>query len=54
MAARQLPGVRMTKRWQKITVEYQDMSFAKRRAKFNGFTAQIIQHEIDMTNGILI
>ncbi|MCQ2560959.1 MAG: peptide deformylase [Clostridia bacterium] len=49
-----LPGVRKTKRYNKITVEYQDMNFKKKTGKFSGFTAQIIQHEIDMTNGILI
>ncbi len=49
-----LPGVRSTKRYKMITVEYQDMSFVKHKDIFTGFTAQIIQHEIDMTNGILI
>lgn len=49
-----LPGLRKTERWREITVEYLDMSFKKRRESFSGFTAQIIQHEIDMTNGILI
>ena len=49
-----LPGVRKTKRYNKITVEYQDMNFKKKTGRFSGFTAQIIQHEIDMTNGILI
>lgn len=49
-----LPGVRRTKRWEKITVEFRDMGFALRTESFEGFTAEIIQHEIDMTNGILI
>lgn len=49
-----LPGTRRTTRWQKITVEFQDMRFVKRKETISGFTAQIIQHEIDMTNGILI
>ena len=49
-----LPGTRKTKRWKHITVEYQDMRFVKHRDSFEDFTAQIIQHEIDMTNGILI
>jgi len=49
-----LPGVRKTTRYENITVEYQDMSFSKKKEKYSGFTAQIIQHEVDMTNGILI
>lgn len=49
-----LPGLRKTKRWQRITVDYRDLGFQKRRDSFEGFTAQIIQHEVDMTNGILI
>ena len=49
-----LPGVRKTKRYKRITVEYEDMSFKKCKEVFSGFTAQIIQHEVDMTNGILI
>lgn len=49
-----LPGTRSAVRFQSITVEYQDMTFAKRKETFTGFTAQVIQHEIDMTNGILI
>ena len=49
-----LEGVRSTVRYRKITVEYLDLKFRKRKGDFTGFTAQIIQHEIDMTNGILI
>lgn len=49
-----LPGERKASRWNEITVEYTDTSFMKHNATFTGFTAQIIQHEIDMTNGILI
>ena len=49
-----LAGVRKTKRWQRITVKYQDQAFRWRTGAFEGFTAQIIQHEIDHTNGILI
>lgn len=49
-----LPGARKTKRWQKIVVEYLDASFHKRTAAFEGFPAQIIQHEIDHCDGILI
>jgi len=49
-----LPGMRKTLRFENITVEYQDMSFAKKKDSYKGFVAQIIQHEVDMTNGILI
>ncbi len=49
-----LKGVRKTKRYQKITVKYQDQAFKQRTDSFDGFTAQIIQHEIDHCNGILI
>jgi peptide deformylase len=49
-----LPGVRPTVRYEKITVEYFDLAFKKHKGTFTGLTAQIIQHEIDMTNGILI
>ena len=49
-----LAGVRKAKRWQKITVKYQDQSFKQRTGTFEGFTAQIVQHEIDHCNGVLI
>lgn len=49
-----LPGVRKTTRYKTIEVEYQDMSFKKRKETFRDFTAQIIQHEIDHFEGILI
>ena len=49
-----LAGVRKTKRWQKITVKYQDQLFRPGTGTFEGFTAQIIQHEIDHCDGILI
>lgn len=49
-----LPGVRPCRRCKKITVEYFDLNFAKRVQTFEGFPAQIIQHEIDHCNGILI
>ena len=49
-----LDGVRKTKRWERIEVEYQDREMKKRKGKFSGFTAQIIQHEIDHCNGIII
>lgn len=49
-----LGGVRKTTRYQTIDVEYQDFSFHKKRQVFHGWTAQIIQHEIDHLDGILI
>ena len=45
---------RKTKRYEKIKVEYQTMDMKVRLKTFQGFTAQIIQHEIDHCNGILI
>jgi len=45
---------RPTKRFQKIKVEYQTMDMKVRLKTYEGFTAQIIQHEIDHCNGILI
>ena len=49
-----LGGPRKTTRYQKIKVEYQTEAFQTRLKTFNGWTAQIIQHEIDHCNGILI
>ena len=49
-----LPGVRHAKRWNKIKVQYQNAAFQTRIKTFSGWTAQIIQHEIDHCEGILI
>ncbi len=49
-----LGGPRKTKRYQKIKVEYQTLQLQKRIKTFTGWTAQIIQHEVDHCNGILI
>ena len=49
-----LPGIRKTKRFQKIKVQYQNAAFQTRIKTFTGWTAQIIQHEIDHCDGILI
>ena len=49
-----LPGVRPAKRWNKIKVQYQNAAFQTRIMTFSGWTAQIIQHEIDHCDGILI
>lgn len=47
-------GVRKTKRFPKIKLNYLDLNFKQKTKTFQGFTAQIIQHEIDHCNGILI
>ena len=49
-----LGGPRKTLRYEKIKVEYQTETFQKRLKTYEGWTAQIIQHEIDHCNGILI
>ena len=49
-----LTGVRKAKRWQSIKVQYQNEKFQTRLKTYNGWTAQIIQHEIDHCNGIVI
>ena len=49
-----LTGFRKTTRYEKIEVEYFDRNFNKQKQIFTGFTAQIIQHEIDHFEGIII
>jgi peptide deformylase len=49
-----LGGPRKTKRYKAIKVQYQNEKFQLRIKTFTGWTAQIIQHEIDHCNGILI
>ena len=49
-----LGGPRKTKRYQKIKVKYQNLQMQTRLKTFTGFTAQIIQHEVDHCNGIII
>ena len=49
-----LGGPRKTKRYQKIKVQYQTTELQTRLKTFTGWTAQIIQHEIDHCNGVLI
>ncbi len=49
-----LSGTRNTKRFKSIKVSYFNEDFLPRIKTFTGFTAQIIQHEIDHCNGILI
>lgn len=49
-----LDGVRKTKRYRKIKVRYLDNDFKIKIKTYDGFTAQIIQHEVDHLNGIII
>ena len=49
-----LTGERNTTRYESIEVKYRDMSFKKQKQRFSGLVAEIIQHEIDHCNGILI
>ncbi len=49
-----LPGKRKTTRWQSIKVQYQNEKFQTRIKTYTGWTAQIIQHEIDHCEGVLI
>ena len=49
-----LSGNRRTERFQSIKVQWQNEKFQTRAKTFTGWTAQIIQHEIDHCNGILI
>lgn len=49
-----LPGTRKTRRWKSIKVQYQNDRMQVRLKTFTGWTAQIIQHEIDHCDGILI
>ena len=49
-----LGGPRKAKRCQKIKLRYQTKDFQIRLKTYTGWTAQIIQHEIDHCNGVLI
>ncbi len=49
-----LLGVRSAKRWKSIKVQYQNENFQTRFKTYTGWTAQIIQHEIDHCEGIII
>ena len=49
-----LSGSRKTKRYNEIELEYQDLNMKNHRQKFTGWTAQIIQHECDHLEGIII
>lgn len=49
-----LTGSRKAVRYETIEVEYLDINFNKKKQTFNGFVAQIIQHEMDHFEGIII
>ena len=49
-----LEGVRPCTRYKEIEVDYLDQDFKKQHGKYSGFTAQIIQHEIQHFSGELI
>lgn len=49
-----LSGQRPCTRYEEIVVAYQDIKLRKQKAKFTGFVAQIIQHECDHLDGVLI
>ena len=49
-----LGGPRKTKRFRKIKVQYENEAFQIRLKTFEGWTAQIVQHELDHLNGVLI
>lgn len=49
-----LPGERSTTRWQQIIVRFSDVNGRQHTLPLTGFAAQIVQHEVDHCNGILI
>ena len=49
-----LVGSRKCTRYKKIEVEYSDINWKKKVKKFSGFTAQIVQHEVDHLQGVII
>ena len=49
-----LTGTRRTRRWKSIKVRWQNERFQERIKTFTGWTAEIIQHEIDHCEGIVI
>ncbi|BDF68140.1 peptide deformylase [Oscillospiraceae bacterium] len=49
-----LNGVRPAKRWKSVKVRWQNEKFQERVKTFTGWTAQIIQHELDHCEGIII
>ncbi|MBR6500453.1 MAG: peptide deformylase [Firmicutes bacterium] len=49
-----LDGVRSTTRYENIEVEYQDFDWKTQKVKLSGWTAQIVQHEVDHLSGRII
>ena len=49
-----LTGVRKTTRYENLEIEHYDSSWKKHRQKYSGWTAQIIQHELDHLEGRII
>lgn len=49
-----LSGTRTTTRYEEIDVEFLDVSFNRQKVTYKGWIAQIIQHEVDHCNGIII
>ena len=49
-----LTGLRKTRRWRSVKLQYQNEKFQTRFKTFTGYSAQIIQHEVDHCDGILI
>ena len=49
-----LDGTRPCTRYQEIEVDYFDQHFKKQHGKYSGWVAQIIQHEVDHCNGVVI
>lgn len=49
-----LDGTRQATRYREITVRFEDERFETREESFEGWTAQVIQHEVDHTHGVLI
>jgi peptide deformylase len=49
-----LDGIRSTTRYQEIEVEYFDISWKRQKQKYSGWIAQVIQHECDHLEGIII
>ena len=49
-----LNGVRKTTRYKTITVEYTDLNWKRRKGEYTGWIAQIIQHECDHLDGVII
>ena len=49
-----LDGTRRARRFQNIEIEYRDEAWQKRRQRYSGWIAQIIQHEMDHLEGVII